>query len=361
MYEGKPMVLVIGGTDTGRTPIAAALLRKALGAGVIVRTAGVLSHDGEGAVPEAQMALDQLGIDISRHLSRPLRHAEHRNAELLLAVDRGTELVLFSEFPNDPRVACLAALADMPDVLDPHRMPLGIWVAATKQLGDQVAAALPLIRALLKIEGQAPLPPPERRIERRKSNGSRGPLVLGTGHKMDWDRDEEMQRLMSLINSDAPPGDEAEPNGEPDALESGAIAAEPSIDDAAQGSVDMWNVSEPVPADPTPSPASPAATRTEHVARIAKVLAAAEELPEIVDWGRLRSDLITRLRAIGEQAHGAMDFAAAATLMIEGKVQQCKTLPNADALLLLRRSVRRLAEPVGAGDLAEIGNELGQW
>src|SRR3712207_2151016 len=102
MYEGKPLLLVVGGSDTGRTPIAAGLLRRALGAGVVVLTAGVLSHAGESAAPEAQMALEQIGVDISRHISRPLDSVDHRAAELLLAVDRGTELVLFTQFPQDP-------------------------------------------------------------------------------------------------------------------------------------------------------------------------------------------------------------------------------------------------------------------
>ena len=62
MYEGKPLALVVGNTDTGRTPMAAALLRRALGPHVIVQTAGVLSHAGEGATPEAQMAIEQIGL-----------------------------------------------------------------------------------------------------------------------------------------------------------------------------------------------------------------------------------------------------------------------------------------------------------
>jgi protein-tyrosine-phosphatase len=359
MYEGKPMVLVIGGTDTGRTPIAAALLRKALGGGVMVRTAGVLSHEGEGAVPEAQMALDQLGIDISRHLSRPLRYEEHRDAEMLLAVDRGTELVLFSEFPNDPRVACLPALANLPDVLDPHRMPLGIWISAVRQLHDQVTAALPEIRTRLKIQDQQPLPPVERRVERRKSGGSQGPLVLGTGHRTEWDRDEEMQRLMSLINTDAPQNEVTETEREADASE----ASDEPIGDAAQGALEVWDDTPEAAqaAAPAPPAAPPAGTRTEHVARIGKVLLAAEELPEIVDWARLRGDVLLRLRAIAGQSSGALDFVPAATLMIEGKLQQCRALPDADALFLLRRSVQRLAEPVGASELAQIGGELAQW
>ncbi len=59
MYEGKPLAIVVGSSNTGRTPITAGLLRRMLGAHVAVQTAGVLAHEGEGAIPEAQMALEQ--------------------------------------------------------------------------------------------------------------------------------------------------------------------------------------------------------------------------------------------------------------------------------------------------------------
>ncbi len=150
--EGKPLVVVVGNSNTGRTPIVAGLLRQVLGTRVMVQTAGVLSHEGEGAIPEAQMALEQWGIDISGHRSQPLRPEQRQNAELLLAVDRGTGLVLHTHFPHDPRVTSLPALANMPDIIDPHRMPLGVWIAATRQLREQLEAALPALQQILSIE-----------------------------------------------------------------------------------------------------------------------------------------------------------------------------------------------------------------
>lgn len=146
MLNGKPLILVVGGSDTGRTPMVAGLLRTVLRAEALVQTAGVLAHTGESAMPEAQMALEQLGTSIHEHRAQPLT-AEHRyHADVLLAVDRGTAMVLHSEFPHDERVVCLAGLCDQPDVLDPHRMPLGVWIATARQLQTQVSQALPHLR-----------------------------------------------------------------------------------------------------------------------------------------------------------------------------------------------------------------------
>lgn len=357
MYEGKPLLLVIGGSDTGRTPITAGLLRHALGGSAIVLSAGVLSHAGESAATEAQMALESIGIDISNHVARPLDDTEHHQAELLLAVDRGTEMVLFTRFPNDPRVACLSVLAEAPDVLDPHRMPLGVWVSIVHQIQQQIDKALPKIRQQLGISEHqsSPLPTQE----------SLGYTPLTIGNTPRWDNDEDMQRLLRLINDGraAQLEIEAQPstNGaahlptEATPQDAEDSAEDPAIDQPAAAQADAAITA------PATTPAQPAASRAEHVARLSKLLGAAGEVPEIIDWQRLRQELIIRLRTIAQQAEGPTDFAPAATLMIEGKLVQHASLPGAEALFLLQRSVTRLSKPLGGADLATIGGELAQW
>lgn len=348
MYEGKPLVLVVGSTDTGRTPIAAALLRKALGPQVIVQTAGVLSHAGEAATPEAQLAVEQIGLDISRHVSRPLHHEEHGQAELLLAVDRGTELVLATEFPNDPRVACLSALAELPDVLDPHRMPLGVWIAVMRQINDHVRGALVQIRQRLGISSAEPLPDSARTIERHL------PAELlaasAVARRADWGTEEEMQRLMGLINAPTSPADPAAE------LQNGAVLAATETVPAAADLAAETAIIVPGAADPSSTPG-----RAEQVERMARMLAVAAELPEIIDWLRLRQTLVEQLRVVTQHSAGPLDFAPAAVLMIEGKLAQHTSLPHSDGLALLRASVLRLVEPLAADGLAAIGSDLAQW
>lgn len=365
MYEGKPLLLVIGGSDTGRTPITAGLLRHALGGRAIVLSAGVLSHAGESAATEAQMALESIGIDISNHLARPLDDTEHHQAELLLAVDRGTEMVLFTRFPNDPRVACLSVLAELPDVLDPHRMPLGVWVAIVHQIQQQIDKALPKIRQRLAISEHesSPLPTQE----------SLGYTPLTIGNTPRWDNDEDMQRLLRLINDGrtAQPEVEAQPSSNGAAhlpLEEPPQDAEPSGEHAAvmppatdRQKTPATAQAEPVTTAPAEAPAVQATSRAEHVARLGKLLSAAGEVPEIIDWQRLRQELINRLRTIAQQAEEPTDLAPAAALMIEGKLVQQTTLPSVEALFLLQRSTARLSTPVSGADLATIGGELAQW
>lgn len=335
MYEGKPLILLVGSTDTGRTPLAAALLRRALAPQAIVLTAGVLSHAGDSAPTEAQMAAEQLGLDISRHVARPLQHDEHGPAELLLAVDRGTELVLLTMFRDDPRVACLSALAEQPDVLDPHRMPLGVWIAALRQLDEHIRAALPLIRQRLGLTAQSvdALPieephTPEPPIEMAPPAG--------------WASDEQMQRLMGLIHSPAP---DAEP----------AVASNGAASNGAAPAAPPAIVAEHVDA------AEHVDDRAAQVARMLRMLDVAAELPEIIDWLRLHQTLVAQLRAVAQHSAGPLDFAPAAVLMIEGKLAQQPGLPHPDALDLLRRAIGRLSSALPAEGLAAIGTDLAQW
>ncbi|WP_029214776.1 low molecular weight phosphatase family protein [Kallotenue papyrolyticum] len=324
MYQGRPLLLVVGATDTGRAPMVAALLRRALGAEVAVHSAGVLAHQGERAAPEAQMAMDQLGLDLSDHVSRALGEAEHAHADVLLAVDRGTEMVLFTRFPNDRRVTCLSLLADQPDVLDPHRMPLGVWVATAQQLEQQVQRALPELRARLGLSAQnaaETTPPPAAREAWQ-------PIPTTA---------TDPETMFAMLAS-APP-----------------LASAPEQDAAtARAAQDT-------------SPTSVAATkeraagRAEQVQRMLRLLAIAEEAPEIVDWVRLRDQLLARLRAVAAQPHSGQDLTPAAVLMIEGKLQQCSALPDGAGLLTLKRVIARLEQPVSATDLPGLGQALATW
>lgn len=167
MLQGQSFVLVVGGADTGRSPLVAALLRRAL-PGVHIRSAGVVSHDGEPADSLVGLALSNLGVAASTHHARPIDLEELRQADLLLAVDRGTARVLQAQLPQDARVVALSELAGSADVIDPHRMPLGVWIAAARDFDTQLKAALPQLRERLGIRDnvQSPqVPPPTAAVK----------------------------------------------------------------------------------------------------------------------------------------------------------------------------------------------------
>ncbi len=155
MLDGRPFILVVGAADTGRSPLVLALLRHALPE-IEVRSAGVVSHEGDPADDMVVLALDHLGARLGAHTARALHADELAQADLVLAVDRGVGRVLTAQHGAVTTVAALSDLARLPDVLDPHRMPLGLWIAAARDFQTQITAALPQIRQQLGLQGAAP-------------------------------------------------------------------------------------------------------------------------------------------------------------------------------------------------------------
>lgn len=66
-------ILILSNGNAIRGPLAEALLRKQLGFGFSVRSCG---HKGLGLHPLAQMAAQELGLDLGLHISRGLRDTE---------------------------------------------------------------------------------------------------------------------------------------------------------------------------------------------------------------------------------------------------------------------------------------------
>lgn len=157
MREGRPYVLVVGGADTGRAPLLAALLRGELGPSAIVASAGVLGHAGEPADPMVDLALEQAGMVLGSHVARQLDAETIRDADLLLGVDRGSARV--ATLRTTQQVVAIGELANAEDVPDPHRMPLGVWIAAMREYQAQLAAGLPALRTMLRLDAVSGRPP----------------------------------------------------------------------------------------------------------------------------------------------------------------------------------------------------------
>src|SRR5262245_50512815 len=144
-------ILLVGGADTGRAPMAATLLRRLMGAGVAIESAGVLGHDGDPAEIEARDTMAHMGLDISAHQARSITDELAAAATLLLAVDRGTELVLRARFPGAAgRIRTLGELAGRQrDIPDPFRMQIGAWITYAREIEELLKAGLPRIAELL--------------------------------------------------------------------------------------------------------------------------------------------------------------------------------------------------------------------
>lgn len=157
----EPRILIVGAADTGRAPMAAAILQRLLrqqGLSWTVESAGVVGHDGEPAEPEARAAMLALGLDISDHRARMLSDAmaaEH----VLIAVESGVARVLHARYPGAP-IATLGTLAGRPrDIPDPFRMQVGAWMHYAAEMEALLTAGLPRLRALVEARSATTSPP----------------------------------------------------------------------------------------------------------------------------------------------------------------------------------------------------------
>ncbi len=141
-------ILLVGAADTGRAPMAAALLRRLLAAqnsAWVVESAGVLGHDGAPAEIEARDTMVHMALDISAHQARSMTDELVEAAALIVTIDSGTALVVRARYPNAAaRVYALGELAGRKrDVPDPFRMQIGAWMTYAREIEGMLHAALP--------------------------------------------------------------------------------------------------------------------------------------------------------------------------------------------------------------------------
>lgn len=160
-------ILLVGAADTGRAPMAAALLARLAeqrGYRWAVESAGVLGHDGAAAEVEARDTMLHMGLDIGEHQARSLDDDIARRADLIVAIDSGTALVVRARFPAAaPRTFGLGELAGRArDVPDPFRMQIGAWMTYARELERLLEAALPHMVELLPAGDEGPTVGDER-------------------------------------------------------------------------------------------------------------------------------------------------------------------------------------------------------
>jgi len=154
-------ILLVGAADTGRAPMAAALLRRLLSArpyAWAVESCGVLGHDGAEAEVEARDTMVHMGLDIAEHQARSIDDDLATRAALIATIDRGTALVVRARFPNAAgRTYSLGELAGRPrDIPDPFRMQIGAWMTYAREIEGMLEAALPRMVELLPATDPSP-------------------------------------------------------------------------------------------------------------------------------------------------------------------------------------------------------------
>ena len=170
------IILLGGAADTGRAPMAAALLRRLLNARSddwAVESCGVLGHDGAVAEVEARDTMVHMGLDIAEHLARSLDDDLAARAALIITIDRGTALVIRARFPDAAaRTYSLGELAGRArDIPDPFRMQIGAWMTYAREIESMLQAALPRIVELMPAatKDEGPDEPTNRRPTNRRT------------------------------------------------------------------------------------------------------------------------------------------------------------------------------------------------
>lgn len=154
----EPLILIVGAADTGRAPMAVALLRRMLrrqGAPWRVESAGVVGHDDDPAEPEARDALLAMGLDLSAHTARSLSDALVAEARLLVAVESGVGRVVRARYPAAQLVTLGGLAGRARDIPDPFRMQVGAWLQYANEIESLLGAGMPRLLALLGADGAA--------------------------------------------------------------------------------------------------------------------------------------------------------------------------------------------------------------
>jgi len=297
MAEQQPFILVVGGADTGRAPITAALLRRQLsqsGREWVVESAGVVGHDDDPAEPEARNTLVQFGLDISEHRARSLSADIVSAADVLLAVDRGTAHVARMHYPEAAtRIVTLGHLAGRErDIPDLFRMQIGAWIAYAREIDEMLTAGLEHLVTLAAGEDEdddetwpaveAAAPPPHA------TNGSASP----------------------------PTGTNGRPNG---------------------------------------------AERQAAVERCARLLGVMRDMPDLVAWPQARQQLATEIKTASTISLGPDDLVQAYASLLLALLEMRATPPGAEQYGVLASAIERLREPISQQTLTSLSGSLSGW
>lgn len=143
------MIVVVCTGNTCRSPMAEALLRRQLAQrvgceveqleqrGVGVASAGVSASAGGAASPEAVEVMQQQGLDISSHVSRPLSEKLVRHADVILTLTDAHRQAICQRWPGAAsRIATLRV--DGRDVEDPFGSTAEAYRRCAAEIEDAV-------------------------------------------------------------------------------------------------------------------------------------------------------------------------------------------------------------------------------
>lgn len=305
-----PTILIVGGADTGRAPMAAALLRRLLRLQQRewhVESAGVTGHDDDPPEPEARNAMKTFGLDIEAHCARSVTEELIGAARLLIAIDRGTARVLEVRHPAAAdRIVTLGTLAGQQrDIPDPFRMPVGVWVSYAHEINRLLQAGMPRLIAIIE-EGSSPA-----------------------------------HILAAAADSSAPPASAAP-----------SPATTPATTPAA-----------PPPAQAASNPADDdrAASRSASIARCERLLMVLHDMPGLVNWEQARQQLSEDILATGRHSLRPDDLVQAYSALLSGLLRMQTSPPSSEHIHMLQAAVIRMHQPIDQEAVSSLSASLVQW
>jgi protein-tyrosine phosphatase len=295
------IILMSGAADTGRAPMAAALLRRLLEKRPhdwVVESCGVLGHDGAVAEVEARDTMVHMGLDIAEHHARSLNDDMAERAALIITLDRGTALVVRARFPSAAtRTYSLGELAGRArDIPDPFRMQIGAWMTYAREIETMLQAAMPRIVELM-------------------------PVAEDGGRRTE---------------------DEGQIEDE------GARTKDEGQLEAAS----------PTSTSQAPTPNFQAGERADAAGRIAQLLQIAAQMPGVIDWAAARARIEADLAPIAAAPHDATDLIAAYAGLLRAALALLPAAPTPGQVAALQRAVNRLPHPIGQAELNELSGQI---
>ncbi len=295
-----PHILIVGGADTGRAPMAVALLQRLLTGSQLhwyVSSAGVVGHDDSPAETEARDAMQALGLDISNHQARFFTDDLAASATALITVDSGTARVIRMRYPEyAPRIMSLGELAGRQrDIPDPFRMPLAAWIGYAREIEQ----------------------------------------MLQTG----------LDRLIALVNGDTAP------NQTPARTES------PVSNPLQVNQTNGTSVDSILPTNELPQPTR---AREEIVERCERLLTLMIDIPALIAWNNARQQLANELRAL-ESVGNMPDEPKQSYVALLQTALTTPAHPTGEQLNLLRTAFRRLNTAIDQSALNALSDDLRNW
>jgi tRNA threonylcarbamoyl adenosine modification protein (Sua5/YciO/YrdC/YwlC family) len=155
----KPVIVLVCTGNTCRSPMAQTLLREHIRRrfgdddAVRVMSAGVAAGSNSGASPQAIEVMDERGLDLGDHCSRPLDDAVMNVADLVLTMTRGHRAAILAAWPEmHDRVFTLRR--DGGDVSDPVGMSVEVYRACAEQIEEELLKWLPRLEEEIYPESQ---------------------------------------------------------------------------------------------------------------------------------------------------------------------------------------------------------------